>query len=236
MEITLMNITYCNTISIISNQLNEMFTKKGWAARFGKACGVIYYNYLNKLNENNICLDNYNQFDIFVGKNYAMKYIKSHPDLIIIDNTFSINLNNINIFVRIDETNICENDINCLNNINVIHHKKIFEYMQNNIKLKIFNQIPEQLEFNSSNIDKMIHIHQVNFYKLSCLKIFDNINKLMEGIQTQDKLLYASKYITRRNIPIVPRNTGNLSLLLDAANYIDNQNSIEPPAKRKCVM
>lgn len=242
MDIISMNKAYCETVSSISNQLNEFFTKKGWVARFGKACGVIFYNYLNKLNEYNVCLDNYNQFDIFVGKKYAMKYINSHPDLIIIDNKFSINLHYINIFVIIDEVNIYQNDIYCLNNINVIHHKKILEYMQRHVKIKIFNQPHEVLEFNSTNIDSMIKNFQINLYKLACLKIFSNISKLMDEKQTQDTPPSTSDYIMRLPVPIfpmfpmvpiAPKNTDNLNLLLAAASYIDNQPCAEPPAKRK---
>ncbi len=235
MNTTDMNKAYCNTINAISNQLNDFFTKTGWTARFGKACGVIYYNYLNKLDNCDICLDDYNQFDILVGEKYTQDYIKSHSDVIITNKKFFIKFNDMNVLVNINDKMFYEyqNDIKYLNNINVIYHKKIFEYMKSHIERNIFNKPHENVEFNAESIQKSIKEIQINYYKLNCVIMFDKINKLMDEKEAQDKTASTTNYMTRRHIPIVPKTIENVSLLLEAATYIENTESVEPPAKRK---
>ena len=236
MDIISKNKAYFDTISSISNQLNEFFTKKGWVTLFGKVCNGIYYYYLNKLDEVCYTLDDYNQFTILVAENHSVNYIKSHPDIIINNKKFSIILNNINVHVHIDRVapNF-ENRITSLNNINVLHNNNLFEHIKFIIN-KHLNS--EKLEFNSDNVDKLIKFHQDTRQLLLYFKMVEKINKLMNEQQTQAALSSASAYMTRRPVPIVPivpivsKLTRSLSLLLEAANYIDNQEA-EPPAKRK---
>ena len=239
MDIISKNKAYFDTISSISNQLNEFFTKKGWVTLFGKVCNGIYYYYLNKLDEVCYTLDDYNQFTILVVENHSVNYIKSHPDIIINNNKFSIILNNINVNVHIIQNNIhIINNIISLNNINVIHYNILFRNTQMIVNKQLNSP---KLEFNSENLDKLIQFHQETCQKLICLKIIEKVNKLMNEHETQAALSSASAYMTRRPVPVVPvgpvvsvvpKLTRSLSLLLEAANYIDNQEA-EPPAKKK---
>jgi hypothetical protein len=227
MDIISKNKAYLDTISSISNQLNEFFTKKGWLALFGKVCNSVYYYHLNKLDEFGHTLDDYNQFNIIVAANHAVNYIKRHPDIIINNNKFSINVNNINVHIHVcilkDNVSNFENSIISLNNINVFHNNNLFLHAQNIVNRQLNSA---KLEFNSENVDKLTQFHLETLQKLLYFKMVENINKLMNEQQTQS-------YMTRRPVPIVPKLTRNLSLLLEAANYIDNIDNTEPPAKRK---
>jgi hypothetical protein len=191
----------------------------------------VYYYYLNKLNEFGFKIDNYNKFNIIVGKKNSVNYIKSHPDIIINNDKFSINLNNINVSVFIRDDTVCnfENDLISLislNNINVPHNNRLFEYVKFIVN-KTFNETILISEFNYENLDESIKLHQNALQKLLCFKTLEKINKLMNEQQTQEALLHT----TQLPVPSVPTYEANLSLLLDAASYIDNQ--AEPPAKRK---
>jgi hypothetical protein len=86
-------------------------------------------------------------------------------------------------------------------------------------------------EFNSENINKSINFNKIALKHLLFFKTLNKINKLMNEQQTQDALSH-----TTQPVPSVPTYEENLSLLLEAADYIDNQDNIdntEPPAKRK---
>jgi hypothetical protein len=232
MDIISKNKAYFDTISSISNQLNECFTKKGWLSICGLVSNGAYYYHLNKLYEFNYTLGDYNQFNIIILKNHAVNYIKSHPDIIINNNKFSINLNNINVNVFIQNCSGLnfENSIISLNNINVLNINNLFEHAQNIVN-RLLNS--PKLQFNSENIDNLVKFHQETHKKLLYFKMVENINKLMNEQQTQAALSSASTYMTRRPVPIAPKLTRSLSLLLEAANYIDTQDNTEPPAKRK---
>ncbi len=230
MDIASINTNYCNNVSSICTQLNDFFTTKGWVSSIKLECAIIYYYYMDKLQKCTIRLENYNKFEITVGKKYVMDYINAQ-DLIIINNQFSININNMNVIVHIDENYVNEDNILCLNNINVFHYKNIFGSIQNHIKHNIFDQqTREHLEFNSQNVEKMMVYYHTNLYKLSCFKMFETIYKLMEEKKQKDMLVYAPTFITHRYTSIVSKRIDSLGMLLDAANYIDDS---EPLAKRR---
>jgi hypothetical protein len=231
MDIISQNKAYLDTISSISNQLNEYFTKKGWLTIFGKVCNAVYYYYLNKLDEFNYSLNDYNQFNITVLKNHAVNYIKSHPDIIIINNNFSIILNNINVHVYISNSagSNFENSIISLNNINVFNNNNLFEHAKTIVNTQLNSP---KIEFNSENLDKLIKFHQNMHQRLLYFKMVQKINTLMNEQQRHTAL----SHMTQQPVPIFPKLTRSLSVLLEAANYIDNQDNIdntEPPAKRK---
>ncbi len=233
MDIISQNKAYYDTISSISNQLNEFFTKKGWITNFSQIGNGVYYYYLNKLDEFGLKLDNYNKFHIIVDKKHSENYIKSHPEIIINNNNFSINLNNINVnvYIRSDNSSNFDNHMMSLNNINVLHYNHLFQHMKILIS-KVLNETLVMSEFNSENIDKSIKFHRRALNQLLYFKTLEKINKLMNEHQTQEAL----SHTTQQPVPIFPKLTRSLSVLLEAANYIDNQDNIdntEPLAKKK---
>jgi hypothetical protein len=225
MDINSKNKAYYDTISSISNQLNEFFTKKGWQTLIDntKFFGVYYYH-LNKLDEFGLELNDYNKFTILVPEKYSVNYINNESDLIIINNKFSIILNNINVnvFILDDTPPNFENNIISLNNINVLHNNS-FEYRQNCI---INNLNSRQLQLNSKNIDYMINFHQAVEYAFRVFKMFNLVNTLMNEHYPHDTIDSASTYTVQQPVPIVPKDEGGLSVLLDAIDFINSQDYI----------
>ncbi len=234
MDSSITNTEFFNNIRIIATTLNELFTPKGWSLNISDASALIYYEYLKNQRFNNIKLDDTNKYKFIVLNKFVTSYMSTH-DLIIINNQFTmdfiINNNNIKIYINIDENNLFENHIVCLDNINVIHHTETLKFIKANIEHtsnKINNlNISANL---SSNTNNLIEFFQKLVYKLIYLKLYKEIDVLMQSIQTQPIAIPKPSHLTNQMCLVVPRGVNSLNILLDAAAYLDN---IEPPAKRK---
>ncbi len=198
------NAMYLNNFRIIAKILNEHFTKNGWCALDFEVNMIIHMDYLNM--KQNIKITNNYEFRILVLEKYLTNYINSQKDIIIINDEFYIKINNISIYVKIKD-NKYENHIYCLNGTNVFSAHFIENHLTKLIELGIANNL------------NMLKLH-------SALKISQEVVKITEEKNKSHLLPVA--LAKPRSRPI-----NNFNVLLDAAKYIEYQNTIEPPAKRR---